>query len=105
MDRRIGNRQAKEIVISNLSSRPTDCWVVYILCCADATLYTGITNDLVRRIEQHNTGTASRYTRSRRPVALAYQEVQPDRSMALKRELAIKALSRKAKESLILAGN
>ena len=76
-------------------------WIVYILRCADGSLYTGITNDLERRVEQHNAGTASRYTRSRLPVALEYQEEQPNQSMALKRELAIKALSRKAKEALI----
>jgi len=76
-------------------------WFVYILRCADGSLYTGITNDLERRLEQHNAGTASRYTRSRLPVALEYQEEQPNQSMALKRELAIKALSRKVKESLI----
>ncbi len=97
--------KGKEAVISELTSQSTDCWVVSVLRCADATLSTGITNDLLRRIGQHSTGTASRYTRSRRPVALADQEIQPDRSMALKRELAIKALSRKAKVSLILAAN
>ena len=76
-------------------------WFVYILRCADDTLYTGITNDLPRRCDQHNAGTASRYTRSRLPVALAYQEVQASRSLALKRELAIKKLSRQQKELLI----
>lgn len=60
-----------------------------------------ITNDLERRIEQHNAGTASRYTRSRLPVTLEYQEEQFNQSMALKRELAIKALSREAKEKLV----
>ncbi len=76
-------------------------WLVYILRCADGTLYTGITNDLTRRYDQHNAGTASRYTRSRLPVALVYQEVQTNRSLALKRELAIKSLSRQQKELLI----
>ncbi len=76
-------------------------WIVYIVRCADGSLYTGIAKDLERRVEQHNAGTASRYTRSRLPVTLEYQEEQPSRSMALKRELAIKALSRKAKEALI----
>ena len=76
-------------------------WFVYILRCDDDTLYTGITNDLTRRCDQHNAGTASRYTRSRLPVALAYQEVQASRSHALKRELAIKARSRQQKETLI----
>jgi predicted GIY-YIG superfamily endonuclease len=76
-------------------------WFVYMLRCADGSLYTGITKDVDRRLEQHNTGTASRYTRSRLPVTLEYQEEQPNQSMALKREFAIKAMSRKAKEALI----
>ena len=76
-------------------------WSVYILRCADDTLYTGITNDSPRRLQQHNAGTASRYTRSRLPVEMVYQESQATRSLALKRELAIKALSRKQKELLI----
>ena len=78
-------------------------WFVYILCCDDGSLYTGITNDLTRRGEQHNAGTASRYTRSRLPVLLVYQEAQGNRSVATKRELEIKALSRQEKESLIRA--
>ncbi len=78
-------------------------WFVYILRCVDDTLYTGISNDLPRRIKRHNAGTASRYTRSRLPIVLVYQEIQPSRSLALKRELAIKALSRLEKESLIRA--
>ena len=78
-------------------------WFVYILRCADDTLYTGITKDLTRRCDQHNAGTASRYTRSRLPVELVYEELQPSRSLALKRELAIKALSRQKKELLIRA--
>lgn len=76
-------------------------WFVYILRCADNTLYTGITNDLVRRCDQHNAGTASRYTRSRLPVVLVYQETQANRSLALKREVTIKALPRQQKESLV----
>ena len=76
-------------------------WFVYILRCADDSLYTGITTDLNRRCEQHNAGTASRYTRSRLPVRMVYQEIQATRSLALKRELEIKAMSRKVKESLI----
>ncbi|HCO23456.1 MAG TPA: hypothetical protein DIT97_10500 [Gimesia maris] len=76
-------------------------WFVYILRCADDSLYTGITIDLNRRCEQHNAGTASRYTRSRLPVTMVYHEIQANRSMALKRELEIKAMSRTAKESLI----
>ena len=79
----------------------TNLWFVYVLRCADDSLYTGITTDLKRRVEQHNAGTASRYTRSRLPVALEYQEEAPTKSAALKRELAIKALPRKAKVELI----
>jgi len=69
--------------------------------CTDESLYTGITKDVGRRCEQHNAGTASRYTRSRLPVTLEYQEEHETQSTALKRELAIKALSRRAKEALI----
>ena len=79
-------------------------WVVYIVQCVDGTFYTGITNSLERRLKQHNAGTASRYTRYRLPVTLIYQEVQPTKSTALKRELEIKKLSRKAKQRLINEG-
>ena len=76
-------------------------WIVYIVQCADGSLYTGITKDLVRRYQQHNAGTASRYTRSRRPVKLVYHEDQPDQSSALKREAAIKAITRREKLAMI----
>jgi predicted GIY-YIG superfamily endonuclease len=76
-------------------------WFLYLLRCADGSLYTGITNNVTRRCQQHNAGTASRYTRSRLPVELIYQESQATRSVALKRELAVKAMSRDEKESLI----
>lgn len=75
-------------------------WKVYLLRCRDGSLYTGITNDLPRRLESHQSGAASAYTRSRRPLALAYQETQPDRSSALKREAAIRRLSRAEKLAL-----
>ena len=78
-------------------------WYVYILRCADGSFYTGITTDLDRRCKQHNAGTASRYTRSRLPVELVYQEARDSQSKALKRELEIKALTRQQKQSLILA--
>ena len=76
-------------------------WFVYIVRCADGSLYTGITKDVNRRCQQHNAGTASRYTRSRRPVKLIYQEVHPDQSSALKREAAIKAMNRRGKLTMI----
>jgi len=76
-------------------------WQVYILRCSDDSFYTGITNNLDRRLKQHLRGTASRYTRSRLPVELLYSEPQADHSSALKREFAIKQLPRKEKERLI----
>jgi predicted GIY-YIG superfamily endonuclease len=78
-----------------------DPWFVYIVRCADGSLYTGITKDVKRRCQQHNDGTASRYTRSRRPTKLAWQEAHPSRSSALKREAAIKAITRREKLTLI----
>ena len=82
-----------------------DRWFVYLLRCADGTLYTGIAKDVSRRCEQHNAGTASRYTRSRLPVAVVYQEAHTGRALALRREAAIKALSRRQKMAMIrLAG-
>lgn len=74
---------------------------VYILRCADGTLYTGCTNDLSRRLAAHNAGKGAKYTRSRRPVELAYREEVPDKSAALRREAAIKGLSRQEKLALI----
>ena len=76
-------------------------WFLYLVRCADGSLYTGITNNVPRRCKQHNAGTASRYTRSRLPVKLIYQESHASRSVALKRELAIKAMSRQEKDLLI----
>jgi putative endonuclease len=76
-------------------------WRLYILRCGDDTLYTGITNDLLRRLVQHNSGKASRYTRSRLPVSLVHQESCQDRSSALKKEYRMKSLSRKEKDAYI----
>jgi predicted GIY-YIG superfamily endonuclease len=61
-------------------------WWVYVFRCADGSLYTGITKDVPRRCLQHNDGKASRYTRSRRPITLVYQEPCATRSLALKRD-------------------
>lgn len=77
-------------------------WFVYILECNDKTLYTGITNNLEKRLEQHNNGQeAAKYTRARRPVKCVYKEKQLDRSSATKREMEIKKLSRSEKLNLI----
>jgi putative endonuclease len=73
----------------------------YILECMDGTFYTGWTTDPDRRLKQHNKGTGSRYTRSRLPVKIVYLEPQPDRVTAMKRERAIKRLSREKKKKLI----
>ena len=63
-----------------MAKRGVEVWFVYVLRCVDGTLYTGITKDLARRCQQHNDGVASRYTRSRRPVKLVYQERQSSQS-------------------------
>lgn len=77
-------------------------WHVYILSCADDTLYTGITTDLVRRVREHNDSKlGAKYTRVRRPVSLAYSEQHASRSEAAIREWAIKKLSRLEKEAII----
>jgi putative endonuclease len=76
-----------------------------MLRCADGTLYTGITTDVVRRVAEHNgdSGLGARYTRSRRPVALAYAEPADNRADAARREAAIKRLPRAAKLALAAA--
>lgn len=80
----------------------TDIWYVYIVRCRDNSLYTGIARDLERRLTEHNEGNrGARYTRSRRPVELVYQETHPDRSTALRREYEIKQLSARQKRVLI----
>jgi len=76
-------------------------WTVYILRCGDGSLYTGITNNLPKRLLAHAAGRASRYTRSRLPVETVYKEAQPSRSVALQREAAIKRLNRRQKDRLI----
>ena len=75
-----------------------------MLRCRDGSLYTGITNDLPKRLTRHGAGTASAYTRARRPVRLAFQERQPDRSAALRREAAVRRLSRVEKLALVRGG-
>ena len=72
-------------------------WSVYMLLCADNTLYTGITNNLEKRLEAHNQGRGAKYTKGRSPVTIIYQEDNLTRSAALKRESQMKKLSRKEK--------
>lgn len=73
----------------------------YIVKCSDGTFYTGWTNDLTRRMEAHNQGRGAKYTKERRPVTLIYYEAFETKEEAMKREYAIKRLSRKEKEELI----
>lgn len=78
-------------------------WQVYMVRCRDGTLYTGVARDLARRLGEHNGlgGRGAKYTRGRGPVRLVYRERAGDRSQALKREAALKRLSRKEKWVLI----
>lgn len=76
-------------------------YYVYILRCADDTLYTGYTDDPERRVKVHNSGKGAKYTRSRLPVELVYREECGDKSAALRREAAIKGLTRADKLKLI----
>ncbi len=76
-------------------------WFVYVVRCADGSLYTGVTTDLRARIATHNAGRGAKYTRSRLPVELVYQEPVADRSAALRREHRIRQLPGHAKRALV----
>lgn len=78
-----------------------DVWYVYILECSDGTYYTGITNDLDKRLAKHNAGRGARYTRTRRPVKMLWHEKVGEKSSAMKREIQIKKMARSQKEKLI----
>ena len=84
---------------------PASGWGCYLLRCADGTLYAGATNDLAHRFERHQRGLASRYTRSRLPVAVVYWSPQADRGAALRAEAALKKLPRAAKLELVCASD
>ena len=76
-------------------------WYLYILRCADGSLYTGITTDVQRRLEEHRSGKGAKYTRGRAPLELVYTEECGTHSLALKRELAVKAMKTTQKNDLI----
>ncbi|MBR3295671.1 MAG: GIY-YIG nuclease family protein [Clostridia bacterium] len=78
-----------------------DNWYVYIVRCSDDTLYTGITNDIDKRIEKHNSGKGAKYTKYRAPVVLVYSEMCKDRAEASRREYRIKQMDRAHKEQLL----
>jgi len=75
-------------------------WYVYMLRCGDGTLYTGMTDDVERRLAAHRSGKGAKYTRGRGPLELVYTEEQPDKSSALRREFQIKKLPRERKSAL-----
>jgi putative endonuclease len=79
-------------------------WYFYLVRCRDGSLYAGSTNDLKRRVDQHNAGRGGRYTSSHRPVELAYAERYLTRNEAMRREASVKALRRQQKETLIYGG-
>lgn len=79
-------------------------WIVYILRCADETLYTGITNDMPARLKKHEQGKGAKYTRGRGPLTLVYTELYSGKGKALAREAAIKRLNRAQKLELIKRG-
>ena len=81
--------------------RMENTWYLYILRCRDDTFYTGITTDVEKRLEAHSSGRGAKYTRGRGPLKLIYRETCGTHSDALRRELEIKALSRRKKEKLV----
>lgn len=85
------------------AARPPALWRVYIVRCADDSLYTGVTKDVAVRVDAHNHGGGAKYTRSRLPVELLYVEEAPDRGAAQRREAAIKKLSARDKRNLVKA--
>jgi len=78
-----------------------ETWKVYVVWCSDDTLYTGVTKDLERRIDEHNSRSGAKYTRSRTPVELVWSELKSSRSEAQKREHEIKSFSKEEKLQLI----
>lgn len=80
-------------------------YYLYILRCGDNSLYTGITTDVARRLAAHQSGKGAKYTRGRGPLTLVYHEELPDKPSALRRELAVKALTREEKLALIQKGS
>ena len=100
-DPRPAKRRAQK---GNLKTRAASLgalsWHVYLVRCADGTLYCGVTTDLDKRLATHNAGKGAKYTARRRPVRLAWSEPADDRGAALRREHAVKALPRRAKLAL-----
>lgn len=85
-----------------LKRKRREKWFLYMLQCSDQSLYTGITKDLEKRFNKHSVGKGARYTRSRRPLEMVYQEICKSRTEALVRECAVKALPKKQKNALVV---
>jgi putative endonuclease len=83
------------------ASKATTAWYVYLLLCADGTLYAGSTNDLAAREQKHNDGRGAKYTAGRRPVRVVHSEAHESRSAALAREAEIKRWTRARKQALV----
>jgi predicted GIY-YIG superfamily endonuclease len=96
--RMLEGMQAKE---GKVSKKSKEKWFLYILKCNDRSLYTGITKDLERRIKMHSEGKGARYTRTRLPLEMVYQETCKNRTEALVRECAVKALPKLNKLALV----
>jgi len=93
------------ITLAELAESKQNFWFVYILKCSDNTYYTGITNNIKRRIQQHETNKGAKYTKGRGPFSLVYQDKCKNRSEASQKEFAIKKLALDEKISLIRAYN
>jgi putative endonuclease len=99
------SRRKKKSPRAAVETEPLKEWSLYILKCSDGTFYTGISNNLERRLKMHQSGKASRYTRTRGPVEMLYSETCGNRSSALIRECEVKEWPRAKKEKLINARN
>ena len=93
------------ITLAELAKSKENSWCVYILKCSDNTYYTGITNNIKRRIQQHETNKGAKYTKGRGPFSLVYQDKCNNRAEASRKECAIKKLSIAGKNNLIRAYN
>ncbi len=104
MAKAVGSSPTESTIIA-MQRRGFSVWFLYILECSDGSFYTGITNDLNKRLKDHNNAKASKYTRVRLPVVFIYTEELESRSQALKREAEVKRLSRIQKEQLVGKNN
>jgi len=93
--------RSKDTSHADSARPPSNAWFVYLLRCADGTLYAGSTNDLAAREQRHNEGRGARYTAGRRPVRVVYSEIKESRSAAQAREAELKRWTRARKEALI----